>query len=338
MTELAPAAFAPSVPARFPGRSRPLPAWPSCWYAVGRSADLRRGGVTAGEIAGRPYVLYRSATGALAALDAHCPHMGTHLGHGQVVGERLRCPLHHWTVDPSGRCRGRGAREDHRSRPWPVAESQGLVFLHPDPSCDGDAPPPPPAPEAPERYTWITGRPVTLTTDWRAMVVHGFDLHHLRAVHHRVVVDIEELGERDGALRLRYVSRVDRGGGLSDWAMKRISGNRIRVRQSCHGSIVVVESRVGDRRTAAVLGLTRDGDRVRAFSAFGAERGGLLAPLRRLATRWLFSSFLRRDFAVIEGIRLSVDGVDDPGVRAVAAYLRSLPELDPGAAPGGDRA
>lgn len=317
------------APAPFRAAPRPLPAWPRCWYVVARSADLRPGTIVGGELAGRAYVLFRSAGGTLAALDAHCPHMGTHLKLGRVVGERLRCPLHHWTLDAEGRCRGRGARPDHRSASWPVAERFGLVFLHPAPD-PGDGPPPPlPAPESPEPYAWGTARPVDLDTDWRAMIVHGFDLPHLRAVHHRTVVEVTELEERAGALRLGYVSRVARGGGLADWAMKRISGDRIRVRQSCHGTIVVVESRVGSRRTAAVVGLTRQGGRVRAYGAFGAERGGLLAPVRRWVTRWLFTSFLRRDFAIVEGIRLSIDDVDDPGVRGVADYLRSLPEVAP---------
>lgn len=323
-----------AAPAPFPERPRPLPAWPRCWYAVARSAELRPGTVLDGELAGHPYVLYRTEDGALGALDAHCPHMGTHLRRGRVVGEALRCPLHHWTIDPRGRCRGPGTDGRKRSRPWPVAELYGLVFLHPATAEGGEVPP---LPEAPAGYAWTTGRPVTLATDWRAMMVHGFDLLHLRAVHHRVVVEVPELGERDGALRLRYVSRVDRGGGLADWAMKRLSGNRIRVRQSCHGSIVVVESEVGRRRTAAVLGLTQHDGRVRAFGAFGVPRGGVLAPFRLLLTRSLFTAFLRRDFAVVEGIRLAVDGVEDPGVRAVAAYLRSLPALD-AAGRGGDGA
>ena len=315
-------------------RPGPLPVWPRCWYVVARSADLRPGSVVGGELAGRPYVLYRGEGGALAALDAHCPHMGTHLRHGTVVGERLRCPLHHWTVDAAGGCRGAGAGDHHRSRPWPVAERFGLVFCHPGAEPVSDEPLP--APEAADAYAWTTGPVVTLATDWRAMMVHGFDLLHLRAVHHRIVVDVAELEERAGALRLRYVSRVDRGGGLSDWMMKRLSGDRIRIRQSCFGSIVVVESEVGRQRTAAVLGLTQEGGAVRAFSAFGAPPQGVLMPLRRLVTRWLFTAFLRRDFAVVEDIRLAVDEVEDPGVRAVAAYLRSLEELD--VAPGaGDR-
>ena len=300
----------------------PLPRWPRCWYVVARSAELAPGQVDSGELAGLPYVLFRSAAGELVALDAHCPHMGTHLRHGQVIGEQLRCPLHHWRLDREGRCRGSEGHEKARSRVWPVAEQFGLIFLYPG---DG-APPPLPAPAAPADYAWTTGRPVELDTDWRAMMVHGFDLLHLRAVHHREVVEMPELGEREGAARLSYVSRVS-GGGLSDRLMKFFSGNRIRVRQSCHGATMVVESEVGRERTAALLGLTVRGGKVRAFGAFGTRRDGALVGLKLLFTRYLFTAFLRRDFAVIEGVKLAIDGSDDPGVRTIASFLRGLPEL-----------
>jgi phenylpropionate dioxygenase-like ring-hydroxylating dioxygenase large terminal subunit len=86
-----------------------LPRWPRAWYTVGRAAELPPGAVTTGRLAGREYVLFRSGSGALAAFDAHCPHMGAHLRGATVAGERLRCPLHHWTIGSDGSCRGPGA-------------------------------------------------------------------------------------------------------------------------------------------------------------------------------------------------------------------------------------
>lgn len=313
-----------------PDAVRPLPLWPRCWYVVARAADLRPGQILHGELAGRAYVLFRGQDGVLAALDAFCPHMGTHLRHGQVVGDHVRCPLHHWTIARDGGCRGVGAGERHRGHPWPVAERFGLVFLHPP---EGE-PPALPLPETPDDYAWLTGRPVLLDTDWRAMMVHGFDLLHLRAVHHRAVVEVRELGEREGAVRLSYVSRVEGATSPSDYLMRWLSGNQIRVRQSCYGATMVVESEVGRQRTSAVLGLTVKEGQVQAFGAFGARRSTPLVGLRLLFTRWLFTAFLRRDFAVVEGIRFNLDGAEDPGVQALAGYLRGLPAIDGGARHG----
>ena len=310
-----------------------LPLWLEAWYVVARSSDLRPGSVTHGALAGRPYVLFRTEQGALAALDAHCPHMGAHLRHGQVIGERLRCPLHHWSLDRDGGCRAPHAGPGsigQRGRPWPVEERFGLVFLYPG---DPLSSPPPqlPAPEAAERYAWTTGRPVALATDWHSMMVNGFDLTHLRSVHHRSLLEEPELIRRERTLELRYVSRVTPGGGLADWVMKKGSGDHIRVRQVCHGPIIAVESDLsggkGGKRTAAVLGLLPEGDRVRAFGAFGTQRRGPLAPVELFLARWLFLAFLRKDFAVVEGMRLRLEGVDDEGVQAIAAFLRSLPEV-----------
>ncbi len=301
-----------------------LPRWPLAWYVVARSRDLARGGVLAGSIAGRAYVLWRSERGELAACDAFCPHMGAHLGHGEVRGEELRCPLHHWRIDVAGACRGPGATADHRARTWPVVERFGLVFIHP-----GGDPPPPPAPADPGAYAWITGRPVSLATSWQAMMVNGFDLLHLGAVHHRRLVEPPSFTLREAGLELVYTSRVV-GGGLADRAMRWLSGDRIRVRQTCYGPVVVVETDLGHTKTAAVLGLTSEGDRVRAFGAFGALRGHPLHALHLLLARWLFLAFLRKDFAVVEGMCLKLEGVEDEGVRAIAAFLASLPEVGHG--------
>lgn len=303
---------------------RPLARWPEAWYPAARSVDLSPGSSTSGEVAGLPYVLFRTAGGALSALDAHCPHMGAHLRHARVVGEDLLCPLHHWTIGSDGRCRGKGASERHRAREWPVAERFGLVFVY----AGAGEPPPLPQPEAADGYAWTTGTPIELDTSWHAMMVNGFDLSHLRAVHHRALVEPCELTRpTERTLRLRYTSRVTRGGGLSDWVMRWIARDRIKVRQTCHGPTIVVESDLGRAKTAAVLGLVEIDGRVRAYGAFGTRRGGPFVRLRLWIARWLFTAFLRKDFAVVEDMRLDVDDVEDEGVNAVASFLRSLPEV-----------
>ncbi len=154
-------------------------------------------------------------------------------------------------------------------------------------------------------------------------MVNGFDMLHLASVHHRELVE-PPVVERtaDGALRLEYVSRVT-GHGASDRVMKAISGNEIRVRQTCYGPTVVVEADLGRTRSCAVLGMLPGADGVQAFGAFGVPRGAL-SSLRAHLARWLYTAFLRRDFRVIEGMQLRLDGVDDPGVCALASYLRSL--------------
>src|SRR5262249_50230708 len=50
-------------------------------------------------------VAFRTEAGALTVLDAHCPHLGAHLGYGgKVKGDTLVCPFHAWEFDDKGSC------------------------------------------------------------------------------------------------------------------------------------------------------------------------------------------------------------------------------------------
>lgn len=83
----------------------PMGPFPSGWYVVARSSDLGTKEVQSLTCFGRALVLFRSADGVAHLLDAYCPHLGTHLGHGGViVGDTVRCPFHGWRFDASGAC------------------------------------------------------------------------------------------------------------------------------------------------------------------------------------------------------------------------------------------
>ena len=110
------------------------------WFAVARSSDVadRPVEVTAG---GRPYVAFRPAPGAPAAVVAHrCPHRLVRLSHGTVVDGQVQCPYHGWRFDGAGRCvvvpsAGPDAAVPPRAHlpvPWGVRERDGLVWVAPD--------------------------------------------------------------------------------------------------------------------------------------------------------------------------------------------------------------
>lgn len=302
----------------------PLPTWPTGWYVVGRSLDLARGRILDGRIAHRSFVVFRDATGALGALDAHCPHMGAHLRTGRVVGDRVRCALHHWTIGRDGLLQGPERCEAYRSRAWPAFERFGLIFVF-----AGDASQPvPPFVDLPENYTWLTAKPLLLKADWRAVLVNGFDTLHMRTVHQRELVKPPEVSPTaNGGLRMSYQTRVIPGGGLSSWLTHRLSGGVLHISHTCYGPTILVESRLGRFESRAVFGLIAQGENTLAFGAFGAPREGRLRRLRLWLTRTLYIAFLRKDYAVLAGMQLIVDGVSDPGVRGISEYLRSLPEL-----------
>jgi nitrite reductase/ring-hydroxylating ferredoxin subunit len=83
----------------------PFPV-PNGWFIVAMSDELGPKGVMPLYCFGRDLVLFRAEDGTPRAFDAHCPHLGAHLGvGGQVEGDCLRCPFHGWKFDgETGKC------------------------------------------------------------------------------------------------------------------------------------------------------------------------------------------------------------------------------------------
>jgi 3-ketosteroid 9alpha-monooxygenase subunit A len=112
----------------------PFPAYPNGWFRVAYSAELAPGDVKPLFYFGRDLVAFRDEQGAAHVLDAHCPHLGAHLGHGgKVEGTGIRCPFHAWRWEGNGRCSdipyARRIPPQARIGCWPVAEKNGIVFV-----------------------------------------------------------------------------------------------------------------------------------------------------------------------------------------------------------------
>jgi 3-ketosteroid 9alpha-monooxygenase subunit A len=112
----------------------PFPATPDGWYGVARSDEIAAGAVAPLRYFGRDLVLFRGESGAARVFDAHCLHLGAHLGHGgRVVGDGIRCPFHGWRWSGDGRLAevpGLGRTPPAIAmRCWPVAERNGFVHV-----------------------------------------------------------------------------------------------------------------------------------------------------------------------------------------------------------------
>lgn len=120
-----------------------LPPYPRGWFAIGSSADLAAGEVTPVRYFGRELVLFRTERGAPHLIDAYCPHLGAHLGHGgRVEGEAIVCPFHGWSFAGDGECiampYGKRIPAAARAASWRLREQGGVLLAwH---SEAGDAP------------------------------------------------------------------------------------------------------------------------------------------------------------------------------------------------------
>ncbi|MCX4240561.1 Rieske 2Fe-2S domain-containing protein [Paraliomyxa miuraensis] len=118
---------------------RGLPPIPWGWFVVGLSDELAAGDVRPIRYFDRDLVLWRTEGGQAQVWDAHCPHLGAHLGYGgTVLGESLRCPFHHFRFDTAGRCVEVASCDrippTAKASPWPVAEHNGAImaWFHPE--------------------------------------------------------------------------------------------------------------------------------------------------------------------------------------------------------------
>ena len=109
---------------------------------------------------------YRTDDGVLHVLDAHCPHLGAHLGHGgKVKDDCIVCPYHGWGYGPDGVNKFIPYEDrpnvSHSLKVWPVVEQHGCVFVWHDPAGG------PPRWELPDLFTMLAAparRPRPTTT------------------------------------------------------------------------------------------------------------------------------------------------------------------------------
>lgn len=107
--------------------------FPKGWFVVAWSSDVEEGQVLPLKYFGQDLVLFRSG-GDVAVLDAFCPHLGAHLGHGGCVEEGgIVCPFHHWRFGKDGTCEDipYATRKPRNTdiQAWPTVERNGAVFV-----------------------------------------------------------------------------------------------------------------------------------------------------------------------------------------------------------------
>lgn len=111
----------------------PYRSFPSGWFQVAWVDEMQPGDVKPLRYFGRDLVLYRGRGGDFHLLNAYCPHMGAHLGHGgRVRGESIVCPYHAWMWGPDGKnlaVPSEGKPTDRCSiKSWEITVANGIVW------------------------------------------------------------------------------------------------------------------------------------------------------------------------------------------------------------------
>ncbi len=167
----------------------PFPRYPRGWFQVAYSDELSSGRAMPLRYFGTDLVLFRTEGGEPKVLDAHCPHLGAHLGHGgKVEGDGIICPFHAWKFDGDGRCTdipyAKKIPPKAKMACWPVQEVNGMLFVWHD--IEGK-PPTWSVPAIPEHgsaeWTPFLRRRWKLRTHNQEMAENAVDTAHFKYVH-----------------------------------------------------------------------------------------------------------------------------------------------------------
>lgn len=189
---------------------------PVGWFVVAFAHELEAGAPRALRYFGRDLVLFRDAEGAPALLDAHCPHLGAHLGvGGKVQGGVIECPFHAWRFDRTGQCvavpYASSIPKRAQIRSYPTLERNGLVFAFYAPDERAPTYDIPVLEEwgGPAWTTWL-GETMRIRTHPREIVENVVDRAHFPTVHKNRIDTFENefVGER-------AIQRAS-GGGVPD--------------------------------------------------------------------------------------------------------------------------
>jgi phenylpropionate dioxygenase-like ring-hydroxylating dioxygenase large terminal subunit len=326
------------------------PPFPSGWYCVGVSGELKPGAIVSRRFMGEDVVLFRTKGGTPALMQAYCPHLGAHLGRGGTVcDESIRCPFHHFRFGADGQCvaTGYGTTPPAKAvaRTWVVQDRNGLLLAYHSQRDEA------PAWEVPELdwegWTPLIARVWSMRGHPQETSENSVDVGHFTCVHGydavRTLADAETAGPylsatyamtrpliRMGAMRIgrietQFAVHVH-GFGYSLVEVD-VPALGVRTRQlvlACPTEADRIDFRIGLR----MLRLNRNADRPLALKLLPSV---LLTPL---LARVVFSGFqhdVMQDFPMWENKRYVAPPVLAKGDGPVGVYRRWAKQFYDGA-------
>ena len=320
---------------------------PSSWYLFGASRDLDAGPRTR-RMLGRDLVAFRTDSGRVAVMDAHCSHLGADLGRGHVEGESIRCPFHHWRYDVHGRCveipNGCPVPAAARQRTYPAEERHGYLFvfngreaLFPLPFFfDAD----PAGFAAGPLFRYVAD------CTWYMNAAHAFDTQHFAAVHDRELVAPPEVDcPAPFARRNRYRAKVI-GKSRLDGLLRTFAGRMVNISiTTWGGTFVLVTGDFGGAHSRFVIATQPldDGTTLCEGIVYGPKGRGpvgrLLSPIDLRVRRFFTYGYLKDETRRLRGTQYRPHslGPNDRDMIEFFQWVAALPQDAPAApatAPG----
>jgi nitrite reductase/ring-hydroxylating ferredoxin subunit len=290
---------------------------------------------------GRSIVAFRTQSGKIAVMDGRCGHLGADLGQGEVVGEAIRCPFHHWEYGTDGRCRHIPAQTDipafARQTCYPAVERHGSLFFFNRPEPLFGLPFFPGC--RPEDFSAARPFATVLDCPWYMVGANAFDRQHFRAAHDRRLIG-EPIIECPApfARRATGTFRVA-SDSLQDRITRRFAGDQVTLAITDWCGNLMFATATFRRTTSYGMVVTEPlagrGVRVQVIVFLPRNRGRLgraiLDPLRLAIRRLFIMRFLSADARLLNGVRynphalIAADG-------DLAEYFRWLAEVSHGVA------
>lgn len=314
-----------------------IPLWPASWYRFGSVAEIALRPISK-DLVGRRLVAFRTAAGDVAVLDARCPHMQADLGAGDIVGESIRCPFHHWRFGVDGQCLAVPCA-DHppgfaRVARYPARVRHGQVYfffgprpLFDLPFFDG---------EKPADFAHSRTICEELQAPWYMVSINSVDRQHFRIAHDRRLLD-DGLVEHPAPFvqRAEYRFAIE-GSSWSDRLTRLVGGPEVRLRVTeWGGTVVLARATLARARTWGVLFLEPRGPgetvvHIMVLANRSDWPGGRLLDRVRTAVRLqLIRTFLRADIPRMKGTHVRPDRLIHED-HDIADYIRVLCRLPAG--------
>ncbi|MBH8561914.1 aromatic ring-hydroxylating dioxygenase subunit alpha [Nostoc sp. CENA67] len=191
----------------------PFSPFPNGWFRIAYSNELTVKKVIPLHYFGKDLVLFRTEDGIAHVFDAHCPHLGAHLGYGGCIkGNNIHCPFHGWGFNSQGDCinipYANKIPPKSQIYAWPVREFNGMIMVY----HHAEKKPP----------TWeMTSVPKWDANEWtpfkshrwkirihpQEMAENAMDSAHMTFLHHQTFRELKNpCSEIEGPLFIRRVS------------------------------------------------------------------------------------------------------------------------------------